>query len=187
MKNALFTCCTFMLVFISLTACNTGGEKHSAEDEAKIKSWDSLVALKNADTSKFTFSKVVPNKWADECIKNFDKFYKARVNDDVSGDNKFKTKTDYVLFDYTELMNWLKALPQGANVNQIAIRLGRYPYENDVTDGNPPGMKKENARRLTAFIWPYFNGNPAIKKMVRPGMLQGDPEDPFNLGEIYPK
>jgi hypothetical protein len=82
-----------------------------------------------------------------------------------------KTQTQNVGFTTTELMDWMQKV-RGIT-DEFRICFGVYPA------GHP------NAGRVTAIVWPYKDGKPALKPTVGKG---GDDtlEDPYNEGSLTP-
>lgn len=133
------------------------------------------------------------DNWAKKCITRYETFFD---NHKISGDDeskeldpannkpKYTTKTTEVVFEKGPLLDWLNSNELKNTTDSIHFQFGRYQNEDEPDQRGPDPRYNHNphSRRLTVFLWPYKNGNPATTTpKIGDGLV-----DPYNLGEIHP-
>nr|MBC7611547.1 hypothetical protein [Pseudopedobacter sp.] len=96
------------------------------------------------------------------------------------GVNVKTTQTNCVSFESKALQEYFMSNKIFENSDEIKFYFGIYPADS------PQGYPGAKPGRLTTIIWPYKNGKATIIPPVGVGYGDGEPIDPFNLGELYP-
>jgi len=81
-------------------------------------------------------------------------------------------QTQSISFTSKEYLQWLSQVMPYAD--ELRVCLGVYP------EGY------ENAGRITAILWPYKNGKPAVKPSLPGTVGDGEEEEPYNNGTLNP-
>ena len=130
----------------------------------------------------YKLGKPVPAKAAGRCKLEFEHLMITESNRDLLYYRFKHSKTTNVTFTGQDLLDWLtEMIALGPTVvNNIRVVFGIYdpPFANE----HHPGKSD----RLSVFLWPYLNNEPAKK----PTTAVADPEEnlvpPYNLGGLQP-
>lgn len=110
-------------------------------------------------------NRVIPVSQADAMVDEYLKFMKKHGMDT-------QKQTHNIAFSTRELLDWMQKVKD--TTDEFRVVLGVYPPEH------------ANAGRLTAIVWPYKNGKPALKPVVGKDGDDDEEEDPYNEGSLTP-
>lgn len=197
MTKRKFITVTSLLTFIICSCNNNEPQKNNdgglAELKAKLSSYDSLFNSPFfSDSSTFFktgFTKVVNYKYAEVCLKAFDNLCLSGCPDCAEFQ---KAHTSSVGFNLLEIKKWITdyLLPK-TNANKLQIKFGiyvdpkEYPNEYGIEEGELNGK----IGRLTIFIFPYSNEQPAKEFIISSAGIkqqEGNPAEPLNFGDLKP-